>query len=181
MRTPDGSTTSRQPAASSSQRTPGAVSPSRTVSNDGTVRELTGTVQPRTVPVATPGTGVVVEYVDRYVYVDGSMTTATVFEMTFAWGDATPAPIFTLNSGAVIAEVNVWMLDEFDASGSTITIGKDTDRDDLMDTTEIDPTIKSSFSTRPGKEYLVGEVVNLYIVPGGGCTQGRGVLSVYII
>jgi hypothetical protein len=109
------------------------------------------------------------------------MTTATVFEMPFAWGDSTPAPVFTLGADAVIAEVNVWMLEEFDGTGASVTVGRPSDNDELMDNTEIDPTFQSSFSTRPGKEYSNGEVVNVYITPGAGASQGRGVISIYII
>lgn len=128
-----------------------------------------------------PSVGTSVQYIDRYIYVDGSMTTATVFEMPFSWGDATPSPVFTLGAGAVIAEVNVWMLEEFNGTGASITIGRPLDNDELMSTSEIDPTFKSSFSTRPGKEYPIGEVVNVYITPGAGATSGRGVISIYII
>ena len=109
------------------------------------------------------------------------MTTATVFEMAFAWGDVSEREIFSLLAGAVIAEVNVWMLEEFNGVGPVLTIGRPADTDELMNTTEVDPTILSSFSTRPGKEYLFGESVKLYMTPGAGASAGRGVLSVYII
>jgi hypothetical protein len=127
------------------------------------------------------GPGVITQYIDRYIYVDGSMTTATVFEMTFAYGDATPLPIFTLGDNAIIAEVNVWLLEEFDGTGAKINIGKPAAPDDLMSDTEIDPSFLSSYSTRPGKEYVSGDTVNLTITPGAGAGHGRGVLSVYII
>jgi hypothetical protein len=132
-------------------------------------------------PRAVAAGGVTVQYVDRYIYVDGSMTTATVFEMSFSWGDATPAIVFSLLSGAIIAEVNVWMLDPFDGVNPSITIGRSGAVDELMNVEEVDPTFVSSYATRPGKEYGVGEDVTLYITPGAGNTQGRGVLSIYII
>jgi hypothetical protein len=133
------------------------------------------------VPKAIPASGVTLQYVDRYIYVDGSMTTATVFEKYFAWGDVGVQQIFSLLSGAVIVEVNVWMLETFDGTNPVLTIGKSGATDDLMDASEADPALLSSFSTRPGKEYETGEGVNLYMSPGAGATKGRGVLSIYII
>jgi hypothetical protein len=109
------------------------------------------------------------------------MTTATVFEMPFSYGDATPQPIFSLLANAMIAEVNVWLLEPFNGIGAQINIGRSSNHDELMNDTEIDPTFLSSYSTRPGKEYNSGEHVNLYLNPGAGASQGRGVLSVYII
>ena len=144
-------------------------------------RDLSGLNSERGTIKAVPAAGVEVRYVDRYIYVDGSMTTATVFEMHFAYGDATPQPIFSLLSGAVIAEVNVWMLEIFDGVNPAITIGKTGTPDDLMKTSEVDPAFLSSYETRPGKEYNPGETVNLYITPGAGAAHGRGVISVYII
>jgi hypothetical protein len=144
------------------------------------LRELSGVDEERGLK-ATPCSGVEVRYVDRYIYVDGSMTTATVFEMNFAYGDATPQPIFVLSAAAVIAEVNIWMLDTFDGVSPVITIGRFSAVDELMDASEIDPAFLSSFATRPGKEYSPGETVNLYITPGAGATKGRGVISIYII
>ncbi len=179
-RIPSGTSSVRAPSSSIAARTPSATGQDRG-SRSSDSRLSTNPNQTRTPVAATPAPGVLISLVDRYIYVDGSMTTATVFEMSFSWGDATPLPIVTLNSGAVIAEVNVWMLEKFDASGSIVTIGKSTATDDLMNSTEIDPTILSSFSTRPGKEYSAGEIVVLKIIPGGGCNKGRGVLSVYII
>jgi hypothetical protein len=132
-------------------------------------------------PKAIPASGVTVQYVDRYIYVDGTMTTATVFEKYFSWGDVGIQEIFSLTSGAVIAEVNVWMLETYDGANPTLTIGKDGMTGDLMSQSEADPTLLSSFSTRPGKEYLSGEGVNLYMSPGAGATKGRGVISIYII
>ena len=143
-------------------------------------REIVSATESR-IPKALPAAGVTVQYIDHYIYVDGSMTTATVFEMFFSWGDVGIQQIFSLTSGAVIAEVNLWMLETFDGVGPVITIGKGGAVDDLMDTTEVDPSLLSSFATRPGKEYSAGDGVNLYMSPGAGATKGRGVLSVYII
>lgn len=162
-------------SAPASQRTP-VTSGSRTTSDPSTNRPSISSEER-----AITGAGVTIQYVDRYVYVSGSMVTATVFEMAFAWGDVSEQEIFSLLAGAIIAEVNVWMLEEFNGVGPVLTIGKQSDTDELMNTTEVDPSMLSSFSTRPGKEYSSGDIVKLYMTPGAGASAGRGVLSIYII
>lgn len=176
-RTPSDNTINRVPS-SSSERSVGSTPVSRIPLDDATVRNQSVAAVVRT---AVPSGGTVIRYVDHYITADGSMTTATIFEMAFSFGDATPQEIFTLGSGAVIAEVNVWILQQFDGVGASINVGRTSHADELMDDSEIDPTFLSSYSTRPGIEYLAGNVVNLTIQPGAGATQGRGVLSVYII
>ena len=175
-----GSQITRRPGGSELDRVSSVPLFNRTVGSGASPRVGDGAVEPRVVK-AVPGSGVTVQYVDRYIYVDGSMTTATVFEMFFSWGDVGIQQIFSLTAGAVIAEVNLWMLETFDGVGPVITVGKAGDVDDLMNTTEVDPSLLSSFATRPGKEYSAGEGVNFYMSPGAGATKGRGVLSVYII
>jgi len=178
----------REPSYQPISREPGVTNTSSRVASESATRVVSGTGPIRVPSVSqnrrvlgTPIMATQVFYVDRYVYLDGSMTTATVFEMNFAYGDVSTVPIFSLGENAVIAEVNIWMLETFDGVGPVVTIGKAGSQGDLMDTTELDPSILSSFSTRPGKEYLSGDVVNLYINPGAGASKGRGVISIYII
>jgi len=174
------SSANRNLNSSANERRSNASLSARVVTSEISQRDTTSVTASR-VPKATPAPGVTVQYIDRYIYVDGSMTTATVFEMFFSWGDVGIQQIFSLTAPAVIAEVNLWMLETFDGTNPSITIGKGGATDDLMDITEVDPALLASFSTHPGKEYNNGDGVNLYLSPGAGATKGRGVLSIYII
>lgn len=94
----------------------------------------------------------------------------------FAFGDATPATILTVNpaSAAEIALVQLEIEEAFDGVGAQIQIGVAGDADLLMAADQNLPGEVAVFETSPRVRLAGGAQVVLTITPGAGASQGRG-------
>lgn len=107
-------------------------------------------------------------------------TPASVIELPFAYGDASPSTIVSAPTGKVIYEVEIAITQTFDGVGAALKVGDGSVSDRLMKTTENDPTQVGSNKTAPAYSYGSATAVLLTITPGAGATQGRGVVFVRI-
>lgn len=96
----------------------------------------------------------------------------------FAWGDATPKPLFTVRAGKRIPLVSVVVTTAFDGAGAALTIGDANDTDRLMTADQNDPASVWTYEATPGYAYASDTALTLSITPGAGATAGAG--TVYI-
>ena len=98
----------------------------------------------------------------------------------FAFGDASPAIVLTLNpaSAAEVALVQLEIEEAFDGAGASIAVGTVADPDGLMRTDQNLPGEVAVFETSPRVRLPAGEGVQLTITPGAGASQGRGNLII---
>jgi hypothetical protein len=105
---------------------------------------------------------------------------APAIEMNFAFGDASPAVITLAEAGKVIYNVNLHITVPFDGAGASLTVGDAAEPDRFMKAYENDPTQVGSNETNPAYQYGVGTQVILTIMPGGGASQGAGLVTFVI-
>lgn len=98
----------------------------------------------------------------------------------FAFGDASPAPVLTINpaSAAEIVLVQLEIEEPFDGAGATLTVGTAADPDLLMAADQVDPSTTAVFEASPRVALAGGAEVQLTITPGVGASQGRGKLVI---
>ena len=98
----------------------------------------------------------------------------------FAFGDASPAIVLTLNpaSAAEVALVQLEIEEAFDGAGASIAVGTVADPDGLMRADQNLPGEVAVFETSPRVRLPAGEGVQLTITPGAGASQGRGKLII---
>jgi len=101
-------------------------------------------------------------------------------EMSFSYGDATPATIATAVAGKLVYGVGVHIKVPFDGVGAALRVGDAGQLDRLMAATENDPTQVGSSTTAPAYAYGVNTAVLLSVTPGAGATQGSGIIVLYI-
>ena len=98
----------------------------------------------------------------------------------FAFGDASPAIVLTLNpaSAAEVALVQLEIEEAFDGAGASIAVGTVADPDGLMRADQNLPGEVAVLETSPRVRLPAGEGVQLTITPGAGASQGRGKLII---
>lgn len=98
----------------------------------------------------------------------------------FAFGDATPAPVLTVNpaSAAEIALIQLEIEEAFDGVGAQILLGTAADPDALMAADQNDPSSLATYEASPRVRLAGGEQIILTITPGAGASQGRGKIIV---
>ena len=98
----------------------------------------------------------------------------------FAFGDASPAPVLTINpaSAAEIVLVQLEIEEPFDGVGAMLTVGTTADPDLLMSADQVDPSTAAVFESSPRVALVGGVEVQLTITPGVGASQGRGKLVI---
>ena len=96
--------------------------------------------------------------------------------VSFAFGDASPAIVMTVNpaSAAEVALVQVEIEEAFDGVGAQIAFGTVADPDSLMRADQNDPSELAVYETSPRVRLAGGEQLQLTITPGAGASQGRG-------
>ena len=97
-----------------------------------------------------------------------------------AFGDASPAPVLTINpaSAAEIVLVQLEIEEPFDGVGAMLTVGTTADPDLLMAADQVDPSTTAVFESSPRVALAGGAEVQLTITPGVGASQGRGKLVI---
>lgn len=150
---------------------------------------ITETVDTDSVVTITDDLNVVITEEDAQVIVtlgeqgppgrDGTNGGDTV-QVSFSYGDATPAIITTAIAGKIIYRVAVHISVPFDGAGASLTIGDALVTYRLASAIEIDPTIVGSSETSPAYAYGVDTQILLSIDPGAGASQGSGLVTMYI-
>ena len=101
-------------------------------------------------------------------------------EMTFAFGDASPELITTVAANKSIISCSILITEAFNGTGATLQVGSIAVPDDIMASTDIAPSVLSTWSVNPNVKYGASTAIYLTINPGAGATTGRGLLVINI-
>lgn len=94
--------------------------------------------------------------------------------MSFAYGDATPTPIYTFDVNGTILAVGVSIDTAFDGTSPSIQLGIDGTADALMPAGSSDVAEQGHFDTTPDLHVTAGQQIVLSITPGSGASAGAG-------
>lgn len=106
----------------------------------------------------------------------GTGTDAVNEYLNFSYGDASPEPIEIVAAGKKILHIRIFITTPFNGSGAALSVGPSGDPDQLMDETENDPTTIGEYSVSPNISFGSSTLIQLHITPGGGASQGSGLL-----
>lgn len=101
-------------------------------------------------------------------------------EIPFAFGDATPKTLMTVPAGKTVYGVGLHIQAAFNGSGAALQIGDAGDPARLMAATHNAPNEASSYLTSPNHLYGAATVLLLTITPGGGASQGAGIVTLQV-
>lgn len=99
-------------------------------------------------------------------------------QATHSYGDSTPAILGTVPANHTILSVEIAVIVPFDGVGAALAVGISGDIDDLMTTSQNDPTTQATYGTMPAITYGVDKQLILSITPGAGATQGQAIISI---
>lgn len=92
----------------------------------------------------------------------------------FAYGDASPATIYTPSADAVFTLCRVVIDTPFDGAGAALAVGTAADPEILMPASNNGPAIAASFESTPDTIVDAGTDIRVTITPGAGATAGAG-------
>lgn len=96
----------------------------------------------------------------------------------FDWGDASPRPITTIAAGRTVLAVTVYLIEAFDAAGSSLSVGPAGDPAQLLAAGDVSAV--GSVSTTPSVEYATDTPLFLTITLGGGNAAGSGYVVIEV-
>ena len=105
---------------------------------------------------------------------------AGVTEIPFAFGDATPKTLLTVGAGKTVYGVAVHLYTGFDGTSPALQIGDAGDPARLMAASQNSPGDAGSYTTSPNHRYAGSTVLLLTITPGGGASQGAGIVTLQV-
>lgn len=92
----------------------------------------------------------------------------------FAYGDASPAVIYTPSANALVVLARVDILTPFDGAGAQIKIGTAADDDLFLSAAQNDPGFAAEYEATPDEVIAAGTDIRITIAPGGGASAGTG-------
>lgn len=101
-------------------------------------------------------------------------------EIAFAFGDATPKVLLTAPANKTVYGAGLHIHTAFNGTGAALSIGDAGDPARLMAATANAPDQVASYLTSPNHRYGVPTALILTITPGGGATQGAGIVSLQV-
>lgn len=101
-----------------------------------------------------------------------------VILIPFAYGDATPRSIATVDAGVVVTTVQIIIVTPFNGVGAALQLGDAGQADRLMSSSEVDPTFAAEYEANPNYTYSSSTPILLTITPGAGATTGAGFVLV---
>jgi hypothetical protein len=107
-------------------------------------------------------------------------STAAFIEVPFNYGDASPKPIAIVPANKVVLMSSIVVTTGFNGVTATLTVGSATTPDDIMSTSDVAPSVLSTWSSNPNTVYGVDTQVYLTINNGSGATAGSGILILQI-
>lgn len=117
-----------------------------------------------TLPVSTPG----VQGPPGPAGVSGRVV------VPFAYGDATPQPVFTAPAAGTDMRVSIVIDTPFNGAGAALQVGTAAQPGALMPAAYNDPATAATYEAAPNATLASGEAIVLTITPGAGATQGAG-------
>jgi len=98
-----------------------------------------------------------------------NVNTFTVsYKLGFHQADATPEYICTIPANTLVTKIELVIMTAFDGTNPTVSVGSGPGYNELMDTTDNNPTIISNWSVDPGVRYTSEEDVYVAIAANGG-------------
>lgn len=95
----------------------------------------------------------------------------------FTFGDATPAPIYTLTENAANVLLRVVIRTPFNGVGAALSLVA-ASGPTLLASSDIAPSVAGGYEAAPDAILLAGDVIQLVITPGTGATAGAGFIVV---
>jgi hypothetical protein len=92
----------------------------------------------------------------------------------FAFGDASPALVQTLDAQKLVVRTRITITTPFDGAGATLSIGTLAQPELLIASSQVNPAQKTTFETTPEVALSAGTNLYLFIIAGVGATQGAG-------
>lgn len=96
----------------------------------------------------------------------------------FDWGDATPKLVATIAAGRTVLRAVVYLIEGFDGSGSSLSLGTVGDPSELLSAGDVSSV--GSVSSTPSVEYAADTPIYLTISLGTGNTKGSGYVSIQV-
>lgn len=97
----------------------------------------------------------------------------------FSYGDPMPKPIQWVEADQRILGIEIFISEAFNVSG-TLTCGDSGDNLRLFGASRIDLTSVGAYSCTNVHAYSVDTLVNAYLIPGFGTSQGKGVITLIL-
>lgn len=94
--------------------------------------------------------------------------------VAFAFGDASPAQIYVAPDNRLAVRARVVIDTPFNGTGAALTLGTSAQPDSMLATTDSDPATAGGYEAGPDVDLATGDIVQLFITPGTGATQGAG-------
>ena len=101
-------------------------------------------------------------------------------QFSFAYGDASPVELFTALADKLITAVSIFMEQAFNGAGAALSVGTIAQPDALLTTSENNPASTDVFHVSPNRSFGVDTTIQLFITPGAGASQGRGMVTIEI-
>jgi hypothetical protein len=94
--------------------------------------------------------------------------------VSFSYGDASPAPLFTVPADCTDILARLVIDTPFDGAGASLKLGTSGNPEAFLAAADNDPTAAAGYEAAPDLSVSSGEQVLLTITPGTGATQGAG-------
>jgi hypothetical protein len=111
----------------------------------------------------------------------GVSAAGAVAPITFAYGDATPATIFTAPAAGLLTRVRLLITEPFNGDMPQIRIGVNVNPDSVMPAAGNDPVNGGEFGRTPDLDLAEGDIVVLRISPGFGSSTGAGTILLQFV
>ena len=92
----------------------------------------------------------------------------------FAFGDASPVPIFTAPADCTDILARLVIDTPFNGVGAQLKLGTSASPELLLAAAHNDPATAAGYEAAPDASLTTGEAIVLTIIPGTGATQGAG-------
>jgi hypothetical protein len=107
-------------------------------------------------------------------------STSTAIEIPFNYGDASPKPITIVPANKLVLSSSIVITNGFNGVGANLTVGSGLTPNDIMATSDVAPSVQSTWSSNPNTVYGADTQVYLTINNGSGATAGSGILILQI-
>lgn len=108
----------------------------------------------------------------------GGGAAPTEATLSFAYGDASPLPVFTLPVAALIVSASLSIRTAFDGAGASLQLGMQGQPGRLIPSNDIAPDLEAQYETYPDLPLAAGTQILLTITPGTGATRGAGAVVI---
>lgn len=101
--------------------------------------------------------------------------------ISFAYGDASPAQIYTLTKRSMVISCSLYIRTAFDGAGAALKVGTPSAPEALLPAGFNDPNSLGQYENSPDLELPAGSQITLTITPGTGASQGNGVVVIELL